>query len=352
MKIGIYAACLNEAKHISVWYESCKDADVIVVADTGSTDASLSTFKKLKIPVTNVCIKPWRFDTGFNIAMSLLPADCDVCIRLDFDERLQPGWREIIEDVWKPDTNRLRYTYVWNWINDRPGLTWLGDRIHSRNNFIWRGATHEGLVFRSGTENIVWEPRLKIHQYPDAKAKPNDLALLQEAVRESPTDARMQAYLAREYMYREDWVNSIATYKEFLTMSSDSVERGIALVNLSRMDTDNRVFWLRLAQREVPGHREPLVELANHWYQTQVWDKCLESAKLALAITVHPQDYSCTAEAWGALPWDLASIAAWNLKLYLDAKHYVERATELDPTNERIQNNKKLIEAEILSLNK
>ena len=248
MKIGIYAACLNEAKHIKAWYESCKDADVIVVADTGSIDESLTILKKLKVPVTSVSIKPWRFDLGFNIAMSLLPADCDVCIRLDFDERLQPGWRQIIEDVWKPDTNRLRYTYVWNWVNGRPGLTWLSDRIHSRAGFMWKGSTHEGLVYRPGNENVVWEPRLEIFQYPDAKTKPNDLNLLLEAVQESPTDARMRAYLAREYMYREDWENSTKTYKEFLTMNSDSVERSIALVNLARMTGGSAPLYYDVAK--------------------------------------------------------------------------------------------------------
>ena len=112
------------------------------------------------------------------------------------------------------------------------------------------------------------------------------------------------------------------------------------------------MMWLKLAHREVPNHREPLVELANHYYQTQAWAKCLDAAKQALAITIHPRDYSCSAEAWGALPFDLASIAAWNLKLYLDARSYATAAVGLDPTNQRIQNNLKLIEDEIANLNK
>ena len=38
MKIGIYGPAKNERKHIDAWFESCKNADVICIADTGSTE--------------------------------------------------------------------------------------------------------------------------------------------------------------------------------------------------------------------------------------------------------------------------------------------------------------------------
>ena len=44
-KICVYAICKNEEKFVDRWYESIKDADKIIVLDTGSTD---STVKKLK----------------------------------------------------------------------------------------------------------------------------------------------------------------------------------------------------------------------------------------------------------------------------------------------------------------
>ena len=38
MKIAVYAIALNEAKHAKRWAEATKDADIRIVADTGSTD--------------------------------------------------------------------------------------------------------------------------------------------------------------------------------------------------------------------------------------------------------------------------------------------------------------------------
>jgi len=344
LKIGIYAPSKNEISHVSAWYESCHEADIIVVADTGSTDGTVEELISLGVQVTNVRIVPFRFDLAFNIAMSLLPEDIDVCIRLDLDERLQPGWRKIIEENWKSDTSRLRYTYIWNWNdNGTPGRMWYGDRIHKRNNFIWRGSTHEGLCSRSGEEKHVFCKELEIHHFPAAKDKKNDLSLLLEAVNETPTDARIKAYLGREYMYQNQYANATNTYKEFLTMSFDKVERQQAMCNLAITDSENKVYWLKLAAMETPGHREPLVNLAQHYYDIQNWQKCYEYALKALSITTHPMDYTCSQEAWSEKPHDLAAISAWNLKMYSEALIHARNAVSFNETDQRLQNNKNLI---------
>ena len=56
-------------------------------------------------------IKPWRFDVARNESLKLVPEDVDVCICLDLDEIMRPGWRKVIETLWEKDTTRLRYTY-------------------------------------------------------------------------------------------------------------------------------------------------------------------------------------------------------------------------------------------------
>ena len=343
MKIGIYAPAKNELHHVDAWYESCKDADVICVADTGSTDGTLEKLQSLVVSIASIRIMPWRFDDAFNFAMSLLPGDVDVCIRLDMDERLQPGWRAALEAAWTPTTTRLRYPYVWNWNSDgTPGRTWYSDRIHARSGYRWVGATHEGLCARTA-ETQTFTDNVKIWQFPDAKDKKNDLSLLLEAVNEYPHDARIHAYLGREYMYQNQHEQAVKTYMKFLGMSWDRSERGQAMINLAKCDPSNQVNWLKMAAIEVPGHREPLVELAQHYHNTADWVNCLKYAKAALDITVHPMDYTCTPEAWGSQPWDLAGIGAWNMGMYQESLVYAEHALELNPTDERLQNNVKLI---------
>jgi glycosyltransferase involved in cell wall biosynthesis len=344
LKIGVYAPALNENKNAAAWALSCADADYRVVIDTGSTDDTKQILQENKVSVYDTLISPWRFDDAYNIAMSLLPADCDVCICLHMDERLDNGWRELLEKSWTPETTRLRYTYIWNWLSPGvPGRIWNGDRIHARRGFRWVGATHEGLCSRV-PEVQTSCPELRILHYPEFKNKNGDLPLLQEAVREYPHDARMRAYLGREYMYRGMKEDCIKTYKEFLTMPCWNVERGFAMQNLASVDDENKEFWLKMATMETPNHREPLVELARYYYTKANWGECYKHAVKALEITQHPMDYTCNEDSWSWLPHDLASISAWNLGLRTESLDYASKAVEHNSNDGRLKNNLKIIQ--------
>jgi len=343
LKIGIYAPFLHEEKNAQAWADSCKEADYRYTIDTGSKDNTKAILLAAGVVVHDVLISPWRFDDAYNIAMSLLPADCDVCICLHMDERLEEGWREKIEENWRPETTRLRYTYIWNWVAPGvPGRTWSGDRIHARKGFRWVGPTHEGLISRL-PEYQSQAMDLRILHFPEPKNKSGDLPLLLEAVREAPHDARMRAYLGREYMYQGQYENSVKTYKEFLTMPCWNVERSLAMQNLATVDPENKVYWLKLAALETPTHREPLVELSRYYYGQNNWGECYKNATKALEITNHPMDYTCNEDSWGWLPHDLASIAAWHLGLRQESLEHAQKAVDINPSDERLKNNLKII---------
>lgn len=342
MKIAVYALCKNEVNNVDAWYQSCKDADLIVVTDTGSTDGSIDKLKDI-VELHHARIMPWRFDDAFNHAMNNLPADVDVCIRLDFDERLQDGWRQVIEEEWKEGTTRLRYPYVWNWTADgKPDRQWMGDRIHARSNYRWTGATHEGLVCR-GQETAVWTQRLRIHQYPEAKARPNDLPLLEEAVKDTPNDARLWGYLGREYFFKNQVDDARRTYKHFLTLNSATQERVQAYLYLAKCEPESAEFWLKEGMREGPEYREPIVDLAMHYYGRKEWKKCHDACLKALQITSRPESYITRSEYWRDVPHDLLSVSAWNLGYKDIALQHAEIAVRENPTDERLQNNLRLI---------
>ena len=111
MKICVYAISKNEEMFVERFCNSAKDADLILIADTGSTDKTVKLAKKCGAVVNHITITPWRFDDARNAALAMIPRDIDVCVSLDLDEELQPGWREEIERVWIDGTTRLRYGF-------------------------------------------------------------------------------------------------------------------------------------------------------------------------------------------------------------------------------------------------
>jgi hypothetical protein len=90
-KICVYAITKNESKFVEKWYESMKEADSIVVLDTGSTDDTVEKLRALGVRVEQKTYSPWRFDIPRNDAMELAPADCNILLSTDLDEVLEPG---------------------------------------------------------------------------------------------------------------------------------------------------------------------------------------------------------------------------------------------------------------------
>ena len=82
-KVAVYTIALNEDKHVKRWFESAKEADVLLIADTGSKDKTAFLAKSLGISVFSIAVDPWRFDIARNAALALIPGDVDMCISMD-----------------------------------------------------------------------------------------------------------------------------------------------------------------------------------------------------------------------------------------------------------------------------
>jgi tetratricopeptide (TPR) repeat protein len=101
--------------------------------------------------------------------------------------------------------------------------------------------------------------------------------------------------------------------------------------------------WYTLATLEAPNRREPFVDFAQYLHDISDWQACLLATSRALQITEKQMEYLCEAEAWGARPHDLASIALWRLEQYPEAVNQCQKALEYDPANERLQGNLKMM---------
>ncbi len=342
MKVAVYTIALNEQQFVERWAKSASDADYLLIADTGSKDKTKSVAKKHGVKVIDLSVSPWRFDDARNAALSSLPADIDYCIALDMDEVLLPGWREELEKMFSLGVTRPRYQYTWSWKSDgTPGLQYGGDKIHSRHGYRWKHPVHEVIISDRLEEQQAW-CGLEIHHYPDSsKPRSQYLPLLKLSVEEDPFDDRNAHYYARELFFYGHYDLAVKEFKRHLALPTATwaPERTASLRYLAKCDPANAFEYLHMAIETSPNRREAIVEMAQLMYAQKNWTDCYEFAIDALIIDVKPLDYLCEEFAWGALPYDLASISAYNLGDLDKAIAYIKKAIELEPDNNRFISN-------------
>lgn len=343
MKVAIYTIALNEEQFVERWYESAKDADYLLIADTGSTDGTVEKAKALGINVVDVRVKPWRFDDGRNAALAALPEDIDMCISLDMDELITPNWRKPLEDAWKRGVTRPRYKHVWSWNPDgTPGLEFSYDHIHLRKGYRWRHPVHECLYAYGMDEKQEWLDGVETHHHPDpSKSRAQYLPLLEMSVKEDPHNDRNAFYFGRELYFYGQNERAAAELKRHLSLPTArwAPERAASMRFIAKASPSEAEEYLLKAVKEAPGRREALVDLAKLYYQRQDWNNSLKYAEEALAIKEKPLEYLCEAEAWGEAPHDYASIACYRLGMFDKALKYAEEAVAINPNDERLQKN-------------
>ncbi len=209
-KIAVYGIFKNEEKFITRFLDSCKEADQIVLCDTGSTDKTIHLIEEFvndyrlwdKVIIEKITVLPWRFDNARNTALSFISPDIDLCISLDSDEYLCKNWKDILISNYDPNVSRYyhRFCSYWNDQETNKSEHWH-DRIHIRSGYKWSLPVHEILERYDFQETIKWLTDFYIYQKPDMlKNRGSYLSLLELSVKERPNIWKSWSFLANEYL--------------------------------------------------------------------------------------------------------------------------------------------------------
>ena len=349
-KVCVYAISKNEEKFVDRWYESMKEADYIVVLDTGSTDNTLSKLQNKNIIVDQKEITPWRFDVARNESMKLIPEDTDICVCTDLDEVFYPGWRDELEKTWNDNATRCKYIYNWSLDeNNKPIVSFYSEKIHAKDGFKWINPVHEILKY-SNSENYVTTDNIILNHYPDSKkSRASYLPLLEMSVEENPNNDRNMHYLGREYMYYGKYKEAIKTLKRHLELKSATWKdercasfRFIGRCYSNLEDYDNARNHYIKAIEEAPYLRDPYVELALMEYKLENYQEVEKYCLKALQIKSHQRTYINETFSWDNTIYDLLAISCYNLGKINYAIYFVDLALEFNPTDKRLLNNRKI----------
>ena len=357
MKICVYAICKNEGKFVDDWVKSMSEADEIYVLDTGSTDDTVKRLKENGVKVRVKIIKPWRFDVARNKSLELVPLDADICVCTDLDERFEKGWRKQLEKVWEEGTNRIRYNYNWSFDEyGNPATNFYIEKIHDSKNYKWVHPVHEVLKYTGeNNEKMLTDDVITVNHFPDKnKSRGQYLELLELSIKEEPEDDRNMHYLGREYMYYGKWNECIdtlikhlslktATWKDERCASMRFISR--AYINLNRYEEAK--MWLNQAIEEAPYLREAYVEKAYIEYKFENWNNMYNLLNKALEIKQRSKSYINENFCWDSTIDDLLSICCFNLGKYSESLEHINKAIKLNPDDERLKENKLLIEKHI-----
>lgn len=178
MKVAVYAICKNESKFVDRFMDSVSEADDVFILDTGSTDDTIDKLKKRGAFVKQEIIEPFRFDIARNKSLEMVPDYYDICVCVDLDEVISPGFRDELIKLFSDKTTRIRYIYNWKLIDNKPVVSFYADKIHKRKGYTWKHPVHEVLV---GEEEVIkTTDNIIINHYPDeTKSRSNYLELLE-----------------------------------------------------------------------------------------------------------------------------------------------------------------------------
>ena len=358
MKISVYAIAKNEIRFCERWFASMREADEIVVLDTGSTDGSVKKLRSLGARVETREISPWRFDVARNESMKLASPDADLLVCTDLDEILLPGWREKLERAWTAAVGEGRhpttaqYEYVWDFQPDgSDGLKFLYEKVHLPNVAQWEHPVHETLAYRDGRKEMVFVEGMRLEHHADpTKSRAQYLGLLEMSVRESPDDDRNMHYLGREYMFYGRWRDCIRTLTRHLALPSARwrPERAASMRyiahcmdRLGKPQEAERWLWRDVA--EAPDQREAALDLSEIACRMGDWQLLARAAEICLNVRERKMSYLTKAEAWGARPYDLYSIGLWYTGDRQKAIEMNAIAMSLAPNDERLKENDALM---------
>lgn len=155
---SVYAICKNEIKNVREWVAQFDKCDYICILDTGSKDGTYEELQELaksdkRLIVSQKRYENFHYDEARNDAYDLIPYCTDVCITLDFDERLQSNWFDnLCKQYGEVLTTRIlhieRKMYENGFHTDKADNRILSHPYLKDNKvFTWRGYSGENIVY-------------------------------------------------------------------------------------------------------------------------------------------------------------------------------------------------------------
>jgi len=231
LELSIAIIAKNESEMIAGCLESVKDADEIVVVDTGSEDNTVDIAKSY----TDKVFTDYKWEDNFANARNHAIKKCKGhwILSIDADDRLEKdGIKKIRETIRKyPSQDCFNVLFK---AKQSPNTTHVLPYLYQNNpdTIFFSGAAHNYLsvpAHKHAGVSIIYG-----HSPAHKKDPDRTLRILEKEVKKNPDKPRELFYLAREYQYRKRWQDAIDMIQRYLKVSYWDPEIADAYLRLSK----------------------------------------------------------------------------------------------------------------------
>jgi len=206
MKLSTVLIIKNEEACLEKCLESIKDADEIIIVDTGSTDSTLEIAKRYTDKIYHF---PWTND--FSEARNFAKSKCtsDWILSIDADHQLLTPISEVKEEIKKTNKRVLN-------IKSKSGNNWHYRAVLWKNDpdIKWVGKVHENLnIIGEENTNIERNCDYSINHKIDPKRNLNILLTMEMT-------PRNLFYIAKEYLDLKEYEKAIEYFDKYLPIAT------------------------------------------------------------------------------------------------------------------------------------
>jgi len=208
VKLSVSMIVKNEQENIAQCLNSVKDADEIIVVDTGSEDETPDIAKSMG---AKVFFFPWRdnFAEAYNFADSRCQGDW--ILSIDADERLEKGGIKKIKKVVKDEP----FDYIDVKIDYEKSYHYYPKVIRNTEYNYWIGAIHHTLASR-----CKWNKKditIYAHRSVSHRRDPDrTIRILRKELEKHPELLRERFFYGMELAARQQWIGALSQFKIFL----------------------------------------------------------------------------------------------------------------------------------------
>jgi glycosyltransferase involved in cell wall biosynthesis len=230
MRVSVVMIAKNEEAVLARCLESVKEADEMIICDTGSTDRTVEIAKQFTDKVFTDYVWEDNFAKARNHALS--KATGDWVLSIDADEYLTCPFSAVREAAAK---GFMAVNVKMTAESGPPSHFWFPRLFLRSPNVWWEGAIHNHISVMGEDVGAV---TLTYGYSPAHTLDPlRSMRILEKEVADRPDCIRERFYLGREYFYRGQYDQALVMLGRYVQQSRFLAEKAEAFLTMSR------VYW-------------------------------------------------------------------------------------------------------------